>query len=508
MASKYLDEVRKIPAFRRAVLKSAILYSEAGKLVVSLITEKSYTREDRDALEAVTQKFVPSSFTFELDVTKVVADPDVVRRRAFELAKGLSPMVESTLEPRDIEVKCSDDKVEVKINLTVFRPTDEAAALLENALSKCFCSEISVELAKKEVDESFLTVEKTEYNEDFHVEPRTFRVTNFKPIQSRDGGSAEATYIADAGYSADDVVLCGVVTSIEHVGYQRKEEEKEFLVFNITDTTGAARIACFPRKSDADEIGAIKEGDSIVCLCVAEVRGDYLSYKSKKIDYGSVPENFVPEKKQSRPVPKVYETVKPVPYADETQQNFFSVKIVPDFVKNNVFVVFDIETTGTNTVASGSMDKIIELGACKVIGGEIVETFSSLINPEIKLPRNIVELTHITDEMIVGAPTYDKVLPDFFKFCDGAYLVGHNIDGFDIKFLDYYWGTLGYIRSSETIDTLTLSISVLPGLSNRKLKTLADHYGYELDPHRACNDSVATAKVFMDLEEEKASRGL
>lgn len=73
------------------------------------------------------------------------------------------------------------------------------------------------------------------------------------------------------------------------------------------------------------------------------------------------------------------------------------------------YVVFDIETTGFNSVN----DRIIEIGAVRVIGGEIKETFSEFVNPECPIPYKITQLTTITDGMVKDAGTIEEILPQF-----------------------------------------------------------------------------------------------
>ena len=94
------------------------------------------------------------------------------------------------------------------------------------------------------------------------------------------------------------------------------------------------------------------------------------------------------------------------------------------------YVVFDIETTGFNSVN----DRIIEIGAVRVIGGEIKETFSEFVNPECPIPYKITQLTTITDGMVKDAGTIEEILPQFLKFCEGSVLVAHNA-GFDTGFI-------------------------------------------------------------------------
>ena len=106
--------------------------------------------------------------------------------------------------------------------------------------------------------------------------------------------------------------------------------------------------------------------------------------------------------------------------------------------------------------------------------------------------------------MVEDAPTDEKVMPDFFKFCQGSYLVGHNAAGFDFKFVDYYCSQLGYHLERKIFDTIPLSQELL-FLSNYKLNTVADHFGITFNHHRAADDALVTAKIFIELIKIKKS---
>ena len=99
----------------------------------------------------------------------------------------------------------------------------------------------------------------------------------------------------------------------------------------------------------------------------------------------------------------------------------------------DTFVVFDLETTGV----SADADQIIEIGAVKIVGGEIVDRYSTFVNPQIPIPFEIEKLTGISDPMVMDAPTIDAVLPEFLEFCGDSVLVAHNA-GFDLDFLQYF----------------------------------------------------------------------
>lgn len=94
------------------------------------------------------------------------------------------------------------------------------------------------------------------------------------------------------------------------------------------------------------------------------------------------------------------------------------------------YVVFDLETTGFNP----DKNKIIEIGAVKISGGEIVGRFSEFVNPREPIPFRITELTSIRDDMVIDAPSIEEILPRFMEFCQGAIMVAHNAD-FDMSFI-------------------------------------------------------------------------
>ena len=89
-------------------------------------------------------------------------------------------------------------------------------------------------------------------------------------------------------------------------------------------------------------------------------------------------------------------------------------------MKDKTFVVFDFETTGKSYITS----KIIELGAVRIVDGKIVDTFSTMVNPECRIPAEITRLTGITDDMLVGAPKIEEVLPKFIEFIGSGKLYG------------------------------------------------------------------------------------
>jgi DNA polymerase III subunit epsilon len=157
------------------------------------------------------------------------------------------------------------------------------------------------------------------------------------------------------------------------------------------------------------------------------------------------------------------------------------------------YVVFDLETTGTSAKEGG----ITELGAVKVLGGEVVEEFSTLVDPEAPISPFVVRLTGITNEMVADAPKTTEVLPRFEEFVEGSVLVAHN-SPFDCSFVTAARG--GKKLPNPVLDTLRLGRILIPGLPRYRLSALAAHLGIRQMPnHRALSDASATAGVFVKL---------
>ena len=173
-------------------------------------------------------------------------------------------------------------------------------------------------------------------------------------------------------------------------------------------------------------------------------------------------------------------------------------------IEDAVYTVFDIETTGF----SPFNDKIIEIGAVKMKGKEIIDTFSTFVNPEIPIPENIVELTSITDFMVQDSETIEKVLPEFLEFCKNTVLVAHNAK-FDIGFITQKAKELSLEFQPSSIDTLPLAKILIPDLKGFGLAKIVKHYDIKLDNHhRAVDDAQATAEILQKFINQILSKGI
>ena len=160
------------------------------------------------------------------------------------------------------------------------------------------------------------------------------------------------------------------------------------------------------------------------------------------------------------------------------------------------YVCVDLETTGLNP----KYEKIIEIGAVKVVEGQIVERFSTFVNPGRKLEERIIELTGITQEQVEEAPYIEEVLPDFLEFCGDFALLGHRVL-FDFSFLKKAAVNQKLTFEKKGIDTLRIARRFLPELPRRTLPYLCEHYGISHRAHRALHDAEATCSLYRILTE-------
>ncbi len=157
------------------------------------------------------------------------------------------------------------------------------------------------------------------------------------------------------------------------------------------------------------------------------------------------------------------------------------------------FVVFDIETTGFSPVNN----RIIEIGAVKVSGGQIVDRYSAFVNPDVPIPFEIEKLTGINDEMVMDAPIIDVILPRFLNFCEGCVLVAHNA-GFDMSFIIENARRLGLPTEYTYVDTVAIARVLLPNQARHTLDAVAKTLNVSLENHhRAVDDAEATAHIFV-----------
>ncbi len=162
------------------------------------------------------------------------------------------------------------------------------------------------------------------------------------------------------------------------------------------------------------------------------------------------------------------------------------------------FTVFDTETTG---LEPSKGDEIIQIGAARIVNNRLLrqEIFDQIVDPEIPLKPESIPIHGITEDMVLGKPNIDIVLPAFHAFCEDTVLIAHNA-AFDMRFLQLKEERTGLCFTQPVLDTLLLSAVIHPNQESHKLDVILERLGIKIDSrHNALEDAWATGEVFLKM---------
>jgi DNA polymerase-3 subunit epsilon len=161
-----------------------------------------------------------------------------------------------------------------------------------------------------------------------------------------------------------------------------------------------------------------------------------------------------------------------------------------------MFAIVDIETCGPKFAYQRG--RIIDICILVHDGIQVVDKFSTLINPDCHIGSFYTKLSGITNEMVKDAPLFHEVAKDILQFTEGKLFVAHN-SAFDYNFIKDEFASLGFRFKRDTLCTVKLSRKLMPGKKSYSLGNLCESLGIVIhDRHRAEGDAVATAKL-LDL---------
>ncbi|MGL4474417.1 MAG: 3'-5' exonuclease [Shewanella sp.] len=165
-------------------------------------------------------------------------------------------------------------------------------------------------------------------------------------------------------------------------------------------------------------------------------------------------------------------------------------------------IVLDFETTG---LSPNLGDRAIEIGAVKLVNGEVVDTFQQLINPGCRVSSFIEGYTGITNAMLSTAPQSDVVMSEFARFMGDSHLVAHNAS-FDKRFLDAEFERINHSYSGQFACSMLIARRLIPEAPTHKLGDLVRFKRIDNDGvfHRALADAQMTAKLWMVMINELA----
>jgi len=172
----------------------------------------------------------------------------------------------------------------------------------------------------------------------------------------------------------------------------------------------------------------------------------------------------------------------------------------------NTVIVLDFETTG---LSPNMGDRAIEIGAVKLIDGQVVDTFQQLMNPGFRVSSFIESYTGISNAMLASAPSCEQVMAEFNHFIGNDNLVAHNAS-FDKRFLDAELERLNTNYAGEFACSLLISRRLIQHAPTHKLGDLVRYKNIDHDGvfHRALADAEMTAKLWMLMVNDLKHSGI
>ena len=488
--------------------KDAVYSEKTNVCTVNFLYNPESFKLDEDKKQDLLNKLneiVGDFVKYELVFQNCPLDKRAIANHTYTTIVNSFPALSKNFTYDDVSVEITDLRVNVGLKLS---PTNYEYAkdlnrenMVAQKLKDSFLADFFVEFLKKEDEvmvDSYIEKNMELMSSIKEAEEKTvYEISEIADIIGKNDYSLAIDF-TKVTTVMENVVICGEVTSIQKKTYKRKltkkgettEIDRIFYNFSIKNENKVMYCSIFPKQTDEIKGDLIEVGMKVCCFGSFREFNKKLNFTAQSIARCIYQKEEV--KSGFKHVNEEYHTVIPEEYVSYEQSGLFDEE---DKYIEGEYVVFDTETTGLDPIK----DEIIEIGACKIRNGKIEEVFSTFVKPSKHIPKEITNLTGITDEMVKDAPTINYVLPDFYKFCYGTTLVAHNI-AFDIAFVHNIAKKFSYNFDNPTMDTIEIAKAKLPGLRNYKLGTIVERLGVSLEnAHRAVHDATATAKVFIKL---------
>ncbi len=450
----------------------------------------------KNKVENAVGEILPKVFKSKISYKKTITEPKYVIKAILNHVYTEFPTIYSFVQNSEIDVNIEGSEVKVTLfaenYIYKFCQNAELDIKLSEMLSRNFMEEFCVKVVEipNKTQIEIITEAPREYEGvkliKIAVKANILGIVGKKP-----------RYISEMKETeSESATLCGAVSGLRERNY--REKEGKFYTFSLNDTTSTIEVKFFPRSQAAIDCGAsLIEGD--ILAIEGPLRYDKFSRQNaltaKKIARCDIDYDSIDTRKKYKTAGENYINVHPLPYKNEEQKSLFTSDIIKEknIFSGKRFVVFDIETTGLT-----STDKITEIGAVKILDGEMTEIFHTLVNPQMPVPPKVTELTGINDYMLKDAPTFEDIVHDFYKFTRDCKLVAHNVT-FDSGFITRQGKLAEYDFDNDVIDTLTLARQTIK-LKNYNLAYICKKLDISLEgAHRAMNDTLATANLFKRL---------
>lgn len=441
---------------------------------------------------------------------KSYLDENIVKQKIHDFFQTNYDSISSCITDNNIGYIRNNIAVEITlyVNETLHKyfKDNDVSENLKKFLQDNFCGEFvcSSQIDNTDdFDEDSLEARAIEIQSKLQVQARTprYKVDNVSVVFGSDI-MPMPEYIENVKSEKVSLILAGTVEKLEQKEFLPRrnklkgiDEKRKMYKFILNDGTGKINCIHFCTKSSEKHFVLVEEGSYILCLgnYVKRDNGEF-QYMIKSLSLCSKTDEVVVYDDEKVPHDS-YKFVHPMPYTRIVQNNIFDIKKqYPDYIMNNTFVVFDVETTGLVP----DKNEITEIGAVKIVNGEITERFQTLCKPHQSISAEITKLTGITNDMVANEHSPEEIIEDFLLFAGDSVMVGYNVN-FDYQFIQLTAKKVDKLFTNEFRDCMGDAKEKL-FLPNYRLGTVVAHLGVTLDnAHRALYDATATAEAFLRL---------
>ncbi|MEG1805075.1 MAG: exonuclease domain-containing protein [Clostridia bacterium] len=455
-------------------------------------------------VESEIQRFLEQEFKAKASVkfVKSYFDEDFLERKFAKYFSENNGFLQNKIKRDSYEISREDDKIIITflgdVNFCGYVESGIKESL-EKYLYRSFIDDFEVR-AKVDRETEEIKVETT------YKPSRAVEVAKLKKYIGQEEGDTPA-FICDIEAEYDRAILCGVVSNIAEkikknpVQIGKNLINEKYYTFELKDVSGSIGCLIFPSVSNNDKVKRLEGKEVVVCGRIKMGRLGEFQMMAKSITLCEIKTKTPPPNKLEKDEPMYYSKIFPEEVVVYEQDNMLEQRKADDLTKlqGKTIVVFDLETTGISPIT----DKIVEIGAVKLVDGKFTEKFSTLVNPEVMMSETNMKIHGISNEDVKLSPVIDDVILDFYKFCHGAILCGHNSKNFDIPFIRESARKLQFDFLNEKIDTLELAIAYVKGVRNNQLGTLCAHFGINNErAHRAYQDAIATGQLLIRILSE------